>query len=346
MSKTLHSLVACFLQITLVSVTNAEGYIPPSFIPGSDKTFSAYPASEVSMARTARVWVSYMVGKDGNVFEPMIEQINNDRFTNQILKWMQDREYQPATLDDEPVEAWVRDRFSFNIGYGTRSPRVSTKLFNKYYKSFGIEMQNPEPDQKKVQKWLKKMAGAKHGSPLAYEFLSAARYQHAARFLDREAQILALREMILSSDKGMALANGINADQELIRLLIEAGYYGEAQAAYYLALRKHGNDVDMVLKQAFEPTIQQINDILETDKAFARLVKIGDTGYTFVPVSKRVLAFDELSGVINTLKFRCEKKFAELPLTIDSEYQIPASWGDCQMQILGEPGASAKLIQF
>lgn len=334
------------INLLLSTSVRAEGFSEASFIAGSDKTFSAYPASEMRMARTARVWVSYMVKADGSVAEPMIEQINNERFKEQILKWMKARKYEPATLDGKPTDSWLRDRFGFNIGYDERSPHVSTKLFNKYYANFGGEMQKPEPDPAKLQKWLSKMAGAKHGSPLAYEFLSNARYRYAAKFGDRTMQIKALREMILSNDRGMAMANGVNADQELIRLLIEAGYYGETVEAYYSALRKHSNDIDDALRQLFRPTIQQIEEIINSDKAFARDILIDEAEYTFLPVSKKHLAIEEVNGSISSLKFRCEKKFAELPLTIGAEYKLPESWGVCQLQVLGAPNTKATLIQY
>lgn len=298
------------------------------------------------MARTARVWLSFMVATDGTVYEPMIEQINNERFSANVIKWVKLRNYRPATVNGDPVDSVLRSRFSFNIGYGERSGRVSTKLFNKHYAAFNEELETGNPDQSKLAKLLKKMWGTKHGSELAYELLSSSRYKYARLFLNKEEQLYALHEMILSNDKGIAVIDGQPADVTLINLAIELGRYGEAINAYYSALRNHSSEIDSGLRQMFGPTIEQISEILTSDKAFARSVSIHPERTTFVDLKKNNFAFEDVSGDFTNLKLRCTRKFAKLPFAADSDYQIPEGWGDCQMQVLGTPGATAKLIQF
>ncbi len=38
-------------------------------------------------------------------------------------------------------------------------------------------------------------------------------------------------------------------------------------------------------------------------------------------------------------------RFSELAFDPNTDYELPKSWGDCQLQVLGSPGASARLIQ-
>ncbi|RBP51144.1 energy transducer TonB [Arenicella xantha] len=333
---------------TLLALTTAQAdsITPPQFVPGSDKTFSAYPGSEVRMARTARVNVAFMVNKDGTVSEPLIEQINNARFRKTVLKWLTHRRYEPASINGEPIDSVIRERFRFNIGYDQRSPRVSTTLFNKLYKEFGEKIIQEEPDQKRLKTLLKKLAGVKHGSALGYEFLSAARYKYAKRFLDRDAQIYAVREVILSSDRMPVALNGRNAEEILLQLLIDAGYQGEAMEAYYIALRKLNRNPRSQFMAQFGPTIDQIRQAMVSDEPYTRPIFIGESGYTFLPVSKRKLTFDNVTGKIDSLKVRCEKKFSEFKFSVESEFEIPESWGACHVQILGKEGSSAQLIQL
>ncbi len=344
--KPIQIVVGLLLLGALVGASQAEGFVQPKFIPNSDNTFSAYPGSESQMARTARVWVTYMVAKDGTVFEPMIEQINNERFAENVIKWVKLRNYEPATLNGVPVDSRWRQRFAFNIAFGERSGRVSTKLFNKHYTAFNKELEQKSPDQAKLKKLLKKMWGTRHGSELAYELLSSARYKYARLFLDRDEQINALNEMILSNDEGMAVANDQAADVELIKLTIEAGYYGEAIDAYYRATQKHSSEIRAGLRKLFEPSINQIIEIIESEKAFARPVKIHPERTTYVNLKKAGFGFDEVAGKFETVKLRCQHKYAELAFQADSEYELPESWGRCQLQLIGETGSSAQLIQF
>jgi hypothetical protein len=332
--------------LSIFSVAHAEEFTPVKFIQGSDRTFSTYPAAEARMARTARVWISYIVSKDGTVSEPMIEQINNDRFNKTVLKWMTYLNFEPATVDGEPIDSIVRGRRAFNIGYDQRSGRVSTTLFNKLNKQFGEEIAKPQPDQKRLKKLLEKLLKVRHGSSLAYEYISRRRYQFAEKFLDRDAQIYALRERILSNDRGVVRENGILIDQELIHLLLEAGYQGEALGAYVNARRKLNSSKRAQLWVLYGEKITQIRENIDSDVAFKRPISIGDNGYMFLPLLKRNFKFTSVEGEFNTIKLRCERQFAEFKFTAAAEYRTPENWGECQLQVLGTVGSNAQLTQL
>jgi len=346
MNKLRLSIYCVLVIFSISSIAYAEEFTEVKFIEGSSKTFSSYPAAEARMARTARVWISYIVNKDGTVSQPMIEQINNAAFSDTIIKWTTFLDFEPATLDGEPVDSLVRERRGFDIAYGQRSGRVSTTLFNKLNKQFGEELAKPQPNQKRLEKLLKKLLKIRHGGALAYEFISRRRYQLAKKFLDRDAQIYAIRERILSNDRGIMAENGTIIDQELIGLLLEAGYQGEALEAYNNARRKLNSAQRSRLWDLFGDKITQIRENIDNDQEFARLISIGDNGYMFLPMLKRNFKFADVESELNTLKLRCDRRFEEFNYTAGSEYQLPAKWGACQLQVLGTSGSNAQLIQF
>lgn len=343
LAKNIAFLLAIFFAS---SVAYADDFTPPKHIEGSDKFFTKYPSIELRSARTNRTWVSFMVSKDGTVSEPMIEQTNNDRFNDAVMKWMTYLKFEPATIDGEAVDSWRRTRRAFDVGYDQRSPRVSTTLFNNLNKKFGEEFAKPQANQKKLAKLLKKLTIAKHGSPLAYEFISRRRHQFAEKFLDRDDQIYALRERMLSSDKRVVWSNGTVIDEELISLLLDAGYYGEVLEAYRDARRKLNSTYRASLWKRYGTQITEIRENVDNDYVFTRPISIGNTGYTFLPLLKRNFKFDDLEGIINTVKLRCEKRFAEFQYSPNKAYQAPSTWGECQLQVLGDTGSNAQLIQF
>ena len=55
---------------------------------------------------------------------------------------------------------------------------------------------------------------------------------------------------------------------------------------------------------------------------------------------------EQAQGEFDKLVLRCQYKFAELNFKADTDYQIPDSWGACQLQVTGTAGASAQMIQF
>lgn len=337
----------CVLAICLFTpIAQADDFTQATFIEGSDKYFSFYPSVELRMARTARVWVSYIIKKDGTVSEPMIEQINNDGFNKAIIKWTKHWRFEPATVNGEPVDSWARGRRAFNIGYDQRSGRVSTSLFNKLNKKFGDEIAKSQPNQEKLERLLKKLTKVKHGSSLAYEFIANRRHQFAKKFLDKDAQIYAIREILLSNDRGLVWGNGAIIDEELIDLLLEAGYQGEALDAYYSAQNKLKPIPRSRLWGKYRTRITKIIDNVDNDEVFARSISIGPNGYLFLPLLKKKFKLNSVQGTLNTIKLRCEKQFAEFKLTEDSEYQTHEKWGACQLQVLGSSGSTAQLIQF
>jgi hypothetical protein len=127
--------------------------------------------------------------------------------------------------------------------------------------------------------------------------------------------------------------------------LINNGYYAEALDAYTRATTElKAYQVEQIV-QTFGQSIAEIQELKQSDNAYARDVKLGEEGYTFLPLLKTTFTFDKVMGRLEKLKLRCSRKFSELPFLEDSDYQIPESWGDCQLQIIGKKGSSARLIQ-
>lgn len=336
--------------VTVSNIVEAnEGkqeYVKPELIRESVELFSFAPGSESRMARTGRLMVSIMIDKEGNVFEPMIEQTNNDRYVKAALKFFEKAKFTPATINGVPVDTWVRFPKRWNMRYSWRSGHVSTKLFNKHLSSFKTEIELESPDEKKLLKYLKKLAGTRHGNHIAFTYLSYARYQYAAKFGSVEDQILAIREMILSSDDGRTFVKSQVSEIELIRLLINSELLGEAKIAYGRAVNKYrGNDKSSI-QNLFSEKITEIKELIASDKAFGRKITLNSSGYTFLPLVKKSFTLDQVTGQIETLKLRCTRKFKELKFVVDAEYKIPEKWGTCQLQVIGNKNTQGRVIQL
>lgn len=322
----------------------SSNFIGPKLVGDHPNLLSLFPGSEYSMARSGRVMVSVMVDKEGKTYEPMIEYANNHRYDKAALKVVAARAYSPATQNGVPVESWVRYPARFDFTYDSRSLYVSTDRFNKHYNNFNAEIAKEKPSQKKLQKYLNKLAGTKHGGSLAFKFLSLARYKYQVLYGSNDDQIDAIREMMLSGDNFMALAKGQIADKELIRLLIESNYLGEALVAYDEAMRKHGAKMRDSINEVVGAAIADVRDIIESDKAFARKISLNEEGYAYLPLVKELFTIDQIQGNIEKFKVRCTEKFKELKFVADADYKIPKKWGECQLQIIGEKGTQARMI--
>lgn len=323
-----------------------DAFEAPILKDGLIDRYNTYPPSERNMARTGRVSVSFMVGKDGRPYEVMVEQANNSKFIKPTIKSMLSGRYEPATKNGQPIDVRLRTVERFNIGFDSRSPYVSTKNMNKYMKKFSDELNKENPSQKALTKYLKRMAGTKHGSQLAQKYLSYNRYKYALKFGNTDDQIIAAREVLLSANEGRRVREYADVRTNLIGLLVNAGRLGEAQLEYFEARRNLGGSERSNIVDKYTVSMEQIEEIINSDKGFERAIKIGERGFTYLPLIKSTFSLDEIDGSITAMKLRCAWKFAELEFKATAEYKVPGAWGNCQLQLIGEKGTSAKLIQY
>lgn len=353
-------LIQLILLIGFNSVQAEENYSRPVYLDESMKLFSYYPGGESSMARTGVVSIFLMVDKEGNTYEPMIERSNNHRFHKAALKAIDKAKFEPATLNGETIDSATQFSMSFHMEFAWNSKRSSNEKFFQHQKVLFDEFSKIDPNKKKASKYLQKMTGTQHRFPYVQTSLSRSRYAFAKLFGSADDQIRSIREINISTSgprsrnlnalQGTKIFPTLYADSksinlELIQLLINEGYYGEALHAYNALLyRYRGANEDKVI-ELFSGSMTEIDEILRSDKAFARNIHLNQEGYTFLPLVKNSFAIDSIDGRIDTLKLRCTKKFANLEFVKDADFQVPKRWGQCQLQILGSKGSRARLIQ-
>ena len=113
-------LLSGVLILLISAMVKAEGeYTDPLLKEGQIDMYSNYPAEELSMARTGRVILSFMIDEQGNTFEPMVELANNSKFIDAALRGIKEAKYKPATLNGKPVESWLRMPWWFDMGYNS-----------------------------------------------------------------------------------------------------------------------------------------------------------------------------------------------------------------------------------
>lgn len=343
MLLTMSSTIYCSQTFASETQAAALEFTPPTYIDGSIRRLY-YPGGELAMARSGRVLISMVVDAKGNVIEPMVEQANSDRFIESALKRVSDAKYQPARLNGEPVASWQRFTARFDISADSNPRRTSSKLFMKHFNRFNDEAARNQPDQETLQKLLTKMAGARHGDSEIQELLSLARYRYAEKFESEQAQIHALREMLLSNDRRLAQLDSNPADIPLIRLLLKNKLLIQALEAYESAKTKYSDQELELITGLFEGDMKSIRQMLAGNNLYQRPIDIGPTGYTFLTLVKSKFALSGHEGLVTHYKLRCMHHFQEMSFV--GEFEIPREWGVCQLQIIGDPGTKGTLSQF
>ena len=304
-----------------------------------------YPGGEANMGRTGRVLMSLMIDEDGKAFSPLVLISTNPRFNKAAKKSVTKAQFTPATLNGKPIVSAINFLAVFELDIASLFYRKSNKRYHQHLEKFNTEMASQNPDEKKLRKLLKRMEGTTHGNNFIQRVISRARYDLAELYGSDQEKIDALRELLLSSTYGMSLIKGMPAYFELIKLLVNSGHYGEALRTYDEALSFFNARYQQALRDSFGDAMQEILDIRDSDQAYARNIELNKDGFTYIPLFKNRFTFTDVAGELKKLNFRCDKKYQELPYVVDSDYEVPKSWGSCLLEVRGSKGSKATLIQ-
>lgn len=301
----------------------------------------------------------YMVDRQGKPYEVMVARTSMPKFSKEAVKSINKNEFKPAMRAAKPVNSrysndleFVFDDADLHDNRGNKGSISGARRFSlpdgykSYYDQFTNELDRTELNQAKLQQLLNTMANIKHQSFYSLAYLSLARYRAAKKFDDKPKQMHALEDLIWFDERVETKHQVLQKDLKrtvyvaLLQLQIESGHYAET-LLNYAEFKKF----DRKVGNMFKSYIAKLILLKESDQATQRVVNIGEIGYAHLPLLKRSFVVDIDKGKISTLKLRCDAKFKELAFKIDAQYTLPDSWGECNLQIIGEQGSVVSVLQ-
>ncbi|MDG1904052.1 MAG: TonB family protein [Arenicella sp.] len=317
------------------------GYEPPEPILRRPPN---YPKRQARKGQDGVVDISFMVSKDGDVFEAIVIDSTHPDFEPQAIEAVQKYKYKPGSLDGQPIDSSTKVRIWFQM---RDSADAAGWLFFRLYKKTDKLLRAKKPDQKAIRRNLHLMADADSlsGYSLAYLYLMEHRY--ANKFLGKQEQLYALRKLLFFQDSVNEKNKFLDLDtiktvrMNILQLLIQLGYYGEARSNYYW-LKKEMPDA----AERFTKPMSEVYKRLKDGIAISRPIKILDRGHDFLYLTKRSFEIHDVVGKIEKLNFYCSQRFGAMDFVVGSNYQVPESWGSCDLQIVGESQTTGMLYQF
>jgi len=126
----------------------------------------------------------------------------------------------------------------------------------------------------------------------------------------------------------------------ILKLLFDLSYYAEALEKF--------NEYSIGNAQvvsAFFGSIEKIKQIQLGEDVIERRLDIYRRGYTFLPLLKRSFVITPLVGQLYTIELRCDANHARFEFKQDAQYDIPESWGRCELQMNGQPDSTISVLQ-
>merc|ERR1712065_90135 len=110
----------------------------------------------------------------------------------------------------------------------------------------------------------------------------------------------------------------------------------------YEEMNKNQQKEDIEL---FKDTYQAIKTLKSDDQTFSIREQLDDRGFLFHSLIKNSISIFDAQGELNELRLRCQKKYVYFDYSPNKQWNIPNEWGECTLQVIGEPKAEFTLWQ-
>jgi TonB family protein len=306
-----------------------------------------YPPSERALGQEGWVVLSFVVSPDGKVVDPIVEESSGQSgFERAALKHAARQRYTPATVDGKPVEQCATQvRYNFMI---PGMPRGARHSFGPNFREVRSLMD--AGDKAAAETRLDELMKAGTWNLYEASRLHLLRYELCKASDDVDC--------MLENLKRAAGGNGTSLEANLYREVLQATAGLEIQSELYadaLATIAKRNQLDPPLAPE-HPLTTAAADIRKSIDGDGNLVFAGKVGYRSgcevgAPNWRHQLLRREFSvipndGKVDKVEIRCDWRRTTDVISDEKAWKVPASWGNCQVFVFGDPGATLKLVEY
>ena len=351
-------LALIMLPLSTMAQTSAEGtdLVPPDPI---DIAPPIFPAS--ALGDEAWVQLNFTVKADGSTADfAATDDFGRDTFKDAAMAAARGWKFRPGQANGKPTD-W--QNYTYDVffaypnavaggypGFATLQDTVSKLLLDKKFADAKAAIE---------------AAQANHSVRLLFEYASLETLLYTAesglgnslaayRAIARATPDVRINRRPQGPDIGTRLKTKVQLAPTAIlpdmvlksalrtRFAAEAklGLYGDALATY--------ERIDALEKiTPADPLVGQrrlINDAIASDQPLGVSARIEDGSWLNRPV-RRKFGFAQVKGSIDKIKLACNRHGAELPYKDGSQWEMPAEWGDCTIEVVGADGTQFVFVQ-
>jgi len=293
----------------------------------------------------------FMVDKMGKPIEIEILRSSQPFFDSPAIKTVASYQFKPARVNANPVDSRQVARVVFDHSKianitGFVKPMSAPKGYMSLYKRLRKELKKETPSQRKAMQALNKIHRLRNKTFFTGVHTQLARYYLAEKFGSKEQQLDPLLKVMMFEDVEWGGNRALDAEVKrtlqfaIVKLMLDLGYNAEALEKYDEFAFSNPE-----ISATFSGYMQKIKQIQEGDSVVERRVTLSRDGRTFVSLLKHSFVVEPITGRIDDFLIRCERRFARFKYDAEAQYDIPAAWGDCEMQLNGEPETLVSVLQ-
>jgi len=303
-----------------------------------------YPSQAIRKGREGWVRLSYVIDEEGRVKDPVVEDFfGSPSFKRSALSAVKKWQYNPAIKDGEPTQQCHQ---AVQMDFAISGKSGATRKFIKAYKDADERFNAGDVDA--ADEALKEL--------LAWDTLN--RYENtwllnleshiASKQGDVEREAQSLTRLLASN--GSKRFNNMVFNEDYVAYALQRKIILDAQRGYYAeALKSYTTLQDMEAQETrideIAPLISQIEESIASEQNLTVPVTIGSDGNWFHTLVRSKFAFGNIQGELDTVEVRCDTHREKFTVAEAHVWQIPNSWGQCQVMVKGDSETKFDLIE-
>lgn len=317
-----------------------------AFTPATIKSRKSptYPKEAARHGREGWVRMSYVIDEEGNVVDPVVEDFGGDKaFRRKAIAAIKKWKFNPAIKDGEPTQSCQN---MVQLDFVLSGPTGATRQFASTYREIHElvrEDKAQEADEQMVA-FRKRATGNRYENAYLWSLDSMI----ANALKDENRELDSLFKTLASSKSHDSRHATFDEEyyqyihQRLFILSANAGRYAEAlDQASTLAQMGLDNPRYLEIKDAIT-TIE--SRIASEDNIFVPML-IQEEGNEFHRLVRSKFAFADIEGSLDTVEVRCDSHREIFTVAEGNIWNIPESWGACQVLVEGDEGTKFDLVE-
>lgn len=302
-----------------------------------------YPRRMVEIGGEGWVLVRFIVQRDGTVRDPVVVDSSRLEFERPALDAVSQFIYEPATLDGEPVEQAMT---MYRIVFTLEPPQSGARSeFVRAFKLVDRQIRRGELDKAADRLAIMESVGRLNLYEDAYFWWAQASYYGATGEHHQRRESLLRAIAYAGDDRPGSLPQAVHLQglEFLYGDYVRTGELAGALDIYEQIVARAGPGKD-------SPTIrahaESLRTLLESDATIQAEGYIhGDRPWPHT-LSRDGFEFAEIAGELQRFSLWCDQRAVELTIDPGSSWQVPESWGKCQIYVRGRAGTSFALVEY
>ncbi|MGI9220554.1 MAG: energy transducer TonB [Woeseiaceae bacterium] len=303
-----------------------------------DRTAPRYPAVELRRGRQGWVELSYVVTKDGNVVDPIVQDSSGSSyFEKAATEIVEDWLYEPATWNGKAIQQ-CENKVLITFAVEDAGKEVTLSYANKHKK---ISKELEEGNLEKARELIDKQFESKNLTLPELSWLWSLEAHYAGLVGDKQAQLAAVKRATISN--GRWVTDDLYPSLLLIQTIreLELGNYSAAFRSHEKLLETKAEYPQL---DVIQDNIERLQAVVASDATYAVPAQISEDKWSYSLLRNR-FSLAQVNGDLGNLEIRCARNRVVDEARMGTSWEIPENWGACSVIVFGSSGTTFNLLE-